>query len=289
MRAEPRLPSANVPRTRSCRRVLALLLLVLLSACGDSGPKTPSGPGADQPDDGQPATTAFADTALEQAVRLALTQPTGDLSQATLHSLTTLSAAGRGISDLHGIEQLDSLIALDLSNNRIVDLTPLDSLAHLQMLDLSWNQVSDLTPLAGLAALQSLALEGNRVTDLAPLLGLPALASLDLTGNPLNDEAHTTQLTALLARGVKVWLGTTEEPAVVEDEPVELGLPGRIAFAAKPGYEQGNYDLYALNLDPFEVVQITATPEDDFEPAWSPDGRRIAFTRRNGSRRDICV
>ncbi|MFA6110680.1 MAG: hypothetical protein WDA75_18120, partial [Candidatus Latescibacterota bacterium] len=45
----------------------------------------------------------------------------------------------------------------------------------------------------------------------------------------------------------------------------------------------------ALSLDPFEVVQITATPEDDFEPAWSPDGRRIAFTRRNGSRRDICV
>ncbi|MFA6110280.1 MAG: leucine-rich repeat domain-containing protein [Candidatus Latescibacterota bacterium] len=262
------MPSANVPRTRSCRRVLPLLLLVLLSACGDSGTKTPAGPGTDQPDDGSPVAVAFADTALEQAVRLALSRPAGDLSLAALHSLTTLSASGRGIADLHGIGQLDSLTALDLSNNRIVDLTPLDSLAHLQMLDLSWNQVSDLTPLSGLAELQSLALEGNQVTDLTSILGLPALATLDLTGNPLTEEARITQLAALRDRGIQVSPGV---PGTEGDTP-----SGSIAFASDRG---GTLDIYVADADGTHLVNLTrGSTGNNWEPVWSPDWTRIAFT-----------
>ncbi|MFA6110279.1 MAG: leucine-rich repeat domain-containing protein [Candidatus Latescibacterota bacterium] len=242
-----------------------ILLLVLLSAC-DNGPKTPSGPETDQLDDGQTVAAAFADTSLEQAVRQALAQPTGDLSPASLHSLTTLSASGRGISDLHGIEQLDSLTALDLSNNQIVDLAPLDSLTQLRMLDLSWNQVSELEPLAGLAALETLALEGNQVTDLGPLLGLPALASLDLTGNPLDEASRTTQLPALSSRGVQVSLAGSGG-----------AMPqGSIAFASD---REGVLDIYVVDVDGSHLVNLTrGSAGNNWEPVWSPDWTRIAFT-----------
>jgi Tol biopolymer transport system component len=245
-----------------------VLLLVVLTACGDSSPKTPAGPGTDHPGDGQTVAAAFADTALEQAVRLALSQPAGDLSLAALHSLTTLSASGRGIADLHGIEQLDSLTALDLSNNRIVDLTPLDSLTHLQMLDLSWNQVSDLTPLSGLAELQTLVLEGNQVTDLTPVLGLPALASLDLTGNPLTEDARITQLVALTDRGIQV---SFEVPGAEGDTP-----SGSIAYASDRG---GTLDIYVVDVDGSHLVNLTrGSAGNNWEPVWSPDWTRIAFT-----------
>jgi hypothetical protein len=53
-----------------------VLLLAVLTAC-DSSTKTPSGPGADQPGDGQTVAAVFADTSLEQAIRQALARPTG--------------------------------------------------------------------------------------------------------------------------------------------------------------------------------------------------------------------
>jgi hypothetical protein len=265
-----------------------------LLACGTGG-KTPSGPDSEQPGNGQSTTTAFADTSLEQAIRQALAQPTGDLSPARLCSLTTLSAPHRGIVDLHGIEQLDSLTALDLSNNRIVDLVPLDSLAHLQMLDLSWNQVVDLSPLAGLSALQSLVLSGNAVRDLTPLLRLGALGYLEVVGNPLDEVSLGSSVPSLQARGVVVWLVDPVAEVIEDPNPVPV-LPGRIVFSAKPEdeYPGWSFDIYVCDLERFQVMQVTDDPADERQPVWSPDGRRIAFVRRpsrNGGRveGDLCV
>ena len=43
--------------------------------------------------------------------------------------------------------------------------------------------------------------------------------------------------------------------------------------------------LYVINADGTGFKQLTAAPGSDFEPAWSPDGRRIAFTSvRDGFR-----
>lgn len=41
----------------------------------------------------------------------------------------------------------------------------------------------------------------------------------------------------------------------------------------------GNFELFTMNSDGSNVVQLTNTPEDEFEPEWSPDGRYIAFDR----------
>jgi serine/threonine protein kinase/Tol biopolymer transport system component len=39
-----------------------------------------------------------------------------------------------------------------------------------------------------------------------------------------------------------------------------------------------NTSLYSINPDGTELTQLTTVPGADFEPAWSPDGERIAFT-----------
>ncbi len=49
----------------------------------------------------------------------------------------------------------------------------------------------------------------------------------------------------------------------------------RIIFAAK---YSGNQDLYIMPTKGILKTQVTRTREDDFVPAWSPDGKTIAFT-----------
>jgi eukaryotic-like serine/threonine-protein kinase len=45
--------------------------------------------------------------------------------------------------------------------------------------------------------------------------------------------------------------------------------------------------LYAINADGTGLKQLTVSPGSDFEPAWSPDGKKIAFTSVRGGFRQI--
>jgi len=45
--------------------------------------------------------------------------------------------------------------------------------------------------------------------------------------------------------------------------------------------------LYAIHADGTGLEQLTAAPGSDFDPAWSPDGKRIAFTSLRDGKKDI--
>ena len=51
----------------------------------------------------------------------------------------------------------------------------------------------------------------------------------------------------------------------------------------------GSWDIYAMNADGNNLVQLTDDPADDRDPAGSPDGRRISFTSMRHGPSDLYV
>ena len=50
------------------------------------------------------------------------------------------------------------------------------------------------------------------------------------------------------------------------------------------GEKQDNWDIYVKEVDGTGFNRLTTDPANDCCPAWSPDGRQIAFLRRSGDR-----
>lgn len=150
----------------------------------------------------------FADPILKALVgaQLGVTNPT----VADMVFLKELNAAGRGISDLTGLEYATNLAVLNLGEfyyiwvwppelltNQIEDITPLTGLTKLKSLDLSNNQISDISALSGMIALERLVLYKNKITDISALSELSNLTSLDLERNQVTDITPLSGLTNL--------------------------------------------------------------------------------------------
>ncbi len=162
------------------------------------------GGGTEPPED----TVYFADPILKALVeaQLGVTNPT----IADMVFLKELSAAGRGISDLTGLEYAMNLSSLNLGElfyywvwppelrtNQIQDISPLSGLTYLKSLDISNNQITDISALSGLTALETLALYNNQITDVSALSGLSNLTSLDMEHNQIADITPLSGLTNL--------------------------------------------------------------------------------------------
>ncbi len=51
----------------------------------------------------------------------------------------------------------------------------------------------------------------------------------------------------------------------------------------------GNWDIYALTIGESTARRLTTDPANDGLPAWSPDGRAIAFVSDRGGRWGLWV
>jgi len=61
---------------------------------------------------------------------------------------------------------------------------------------------------------------------------------------------------------------------------------GRIAFCSK---RDGNWEIYVMDADGNNPVNLTQHGADDYNPVWSPDGKKIAFNSQRDGNGEIYV
>ncbi len=72
---------------------------------------------------------------------------------------------------------------------------------------------------------------------------------------------------------------TTPLPAILEAR-------GSLAYVVR---EQGQTDIWAISVGNRTPIRLTNDPEDDRDPAWSPDGRRLAYASRQDGNWELYV
>lgn len=202
----------------------------------------------------------FPDAKLRGTFKDALGKAGGQPVRAReLATLKILDAEGVGIADLTGIGSAIGLSVLRLDRNEIQDISPLAGLKELEELHLESNSVSDITALAGLVNLDELNLAYNRIADLGPLadnVGLDDGDHVDVRGNPLNGQSIGMVVPTLVARGVRMDVGTPARLELTYGDSVQV---------MHVGEDLATLDLFSgLPLDLYSTV-LYSRFEDVFD------------------------
>jgi eukaryotic-like serine/threonine-protein kinase len=114
------------------------------------------------------------------------------------------------------------------------------------------------------------------------LVSVLAAAGLMLWLSPF-DQHRAPSLTALTARIIPftTFSGVADQPAFSPDG-------NQIAFTWDGG-NGGNLDLYVKLIGAGAPLRLTTDPAEDISPAWSPDGRYLAFLRRSATENGIFI
>jgi hypothetical protein len=62
---------------------------------------------------------------------------------------------------------------------------------------------------------------------------------------------------------------------VVEARPAEATFPGKSGKIAYQGYDGQDYEIYTIKPRGGGKVQVTDNSTDDFDPCYSPSGKKI--------------
>ena len=75
---------------------------------------------------------------------------------------------------------------------------------------------------------------------------------------------------------------------VLDLTPLIVGAApqAQIVFSSN---RDGNWEIYVMDADGKNLRRLTKNPHDEWEPSWSPDGKRIAFASEGVGNFDIYV
>ena len=74
--------------------------------------------------------------------------------------------------------------------------------------------------------------------------------------------------------------------ASVAEQDVRATEGQKLLFASN---RTGNYEIFQMNSDGTEAMNLTNNPAEDSAPAWSPNAKKIAFVSDRGINRNIYV
>jgi formylglycine-generating enzyme required for sulfatase activity len=139
------------------------------------------------------------DPGLNAAIREALEQPNGPLTEQDLLSLINLDASSRDVSSVEGLEAARNLERLFLDSNRLTNFSLPGTLTNLVELNLGSNPLTNCSLPGGLANLATLNIEFCSLIRLTLPTGLTGLTELDLGVNGLTSLAVPADATNLAA------------------------------------------------------------------------------------------
>jgi Tol biopolymer transport system component len=88
--------------------------------------------------------------------------------------------------------------------------------------------------------------------------------------------------------GVVLLPTLTLPPATPRPTATRVPVPGRIAYMAQAG-PYGPWCIWTMRDNGTDPMRLTDGTSDDTMPAWSPDGRKLAFTSNRSGNRDVWV
>jgi Tol biopolymer transport system component len=114
--------------------------------------------------------------------------------------------------------------------------------------------------------------------------GIPDIRILpggtDMTGSNREPRGKTGRQGALLPA-----LAGAIVLAVLLIAPAAAAVTGKIAFASYPT----GWEIYIMNQDGSGLSRLTNNTVNDYDPAWSPNGTKIAFSSRRDGNDEIYV
>ena len=106
----------------------------------------------------------------------------------------------------------------------------------------------------------------------------PDGTKIAFTSNRRNGSTHEIYAMNADGRGMER-LTTNHQPVPAYDKSPSWSPDGRkIAFASNRG---GNSEIYVMDTNGKNIVQLTRTIDREATPSWSPDGSKIAYVSRN--------